>query len=328
MRKQAAGGGTLEWCEQARAKINLFLAVGRRRDDGYHPVATVIQPVDLCDLVRVRVEKESAGRGRSGAAEECAGARGITAGNGTGGLEIHVASTHPEAPGGPANLAWRAVKLLEERIKAAAPDVKGITVEIEKRIPVAAGLGGGSADAAAVLSGLNRRLCLGLAQSELEGLAARIGSDVPACVAGGSVLCTGRGEVVEPLEARPMWCVLAKPAGGLSTAAVYAEFDKAHPGGAAEGLVVPAGLIAALRRGDVMGLAPHLRNDLQDAAAQLHPGILPLLAELRRAGAASAMLSGSGPAVFGLFESDLAAHAAAKRLERLAEWAWWGSTAV
>lgn len=314
----ATSGGALEWCERARAKINLFLAVGERRDDGYHPVATVIQPVELSDVIRFRVEKGSGAAQRSGAntASDAAG------------LRIHVASDSPEVPGGASNLVWRAVKLLEERIAAAAPDVKGIAVEIEKRVPVAAGLGGGSADAAAVLSGLNRRLGLGLSRSELEVLAAQIGSDVPACIAGGSTRCTGRGELVEPLEAKPMWCVLAKPAGGLSTAAVYAEFDKAHPAGAGKDLAVPAGLIGALRRGDPRALAPYLRNDLQDAAAKLHPGVLPLLAALRRAGAEAAMLSGSGPAVFGLFDSELAARAAAKSLEGVAQWAWWGSTAV
>ena len=321
---KAADRSALEWCEQARAKINLFLAVGKRRDDGYHPVATVIQPVELCDLVHIRVEWGSCGAQGS----DAAAATDAAAASGAGGLSIHVVSSHPDAPGGPANLAWRAVKLLEERIAAAAPDVRGIAVEIEKRIPVAAGLGGGSADAAAVLSGLNRRLGLGLTRSELEGLAARIGSDVPALVGGGSVHCTGRGEFVEPLEAKPLWCVLAKPAGGLSTAAVYAEFDKAHPAGAGKDLTVPAGLFDALRRGDPQALAPHLRNDLQGAAAQLHPGIVPLLAELRRAGAVASMLSGSGPAVFGLFESELAARSAARRLEQVAEWTWWGATAA
>lgn len=295
-----------EWCEPARAKINLFLGVGRRRDDGYHPVATVIQPVELCDRIRIKLFKE--------------GARG--------GLSIRVAGSHPEVPDGPANLAWRAVKLLEPRLAVVAPEVGEVVVEIEKRIPVAAGLGGGSADAAAVLAGLNRRLGLGLSQEELGSLGAELGSDVPACLAGRSVLCTGRGERVEPLAAKPVWCVLAKPAGGLSTAAVYAEFDKVYPSGPSQALAVPQGLLDALKRGDPRSLALYLRNDLQEAAAHLHPGISGLLGELRRSGAAGALLSGSGPTVFGLFDSEVAAAAAAKRMAEVAEWAWWGSTAA
>lgn len=297
-----------EWFEKARAKINLFLGVGPRRDDGFHPVATVIQPLELCDLLYFRVLT-----GRGGDGDE---------------FSLRVVVDRPEAPDGPENLAWQAVKLLEPRLTAVAPEVSAIELKIEKRIPVAAGLGGGSADAAAVLVGLNRRLGLGLSQGELERLGAMLGSDVPACLAEGSVLCTGRGEQVQPLEAKPMWCVLAKPQGGLSTGAVYAEYDKVYPSGAARGLTVPRGLFDALRRGDPSALAPYLRNDLQDVAAQLHPGVLPLLAELRQSGAVAALLSGSGPTVFGLVESEMAARSVASRMKQVAGWAWWGPTAA
>lgn len=305
MRENERPTAALEWCETARAKINLYLAVGARRDDGYHPVATVIQPLELADALHIRLLK-----GRRPGDE----------------LAIRVAAAESEAPSGPDNLAWRAVKLLEPRLIAAVPELCSVEVEIVKRIPVAAGLGGGSADAAAVLGGLNRRLGLGLSQRELEAFGATLGSDVPACLAGRSVLCTGRGEQVQPVEARPMWCVLAKPDGALSTGAVYAEFDKVHPGGAARDLAVPAGLLEALRRGDPSALAPYLRNDLQDVAAQLHPGVLPLLRELSQGGAVAALLSGSGPTLFGLVESEAAARGLARRMSEVAAWVWWGLT--
>ena len=198
-----------EWIQYAHAKVNVALYVGTCRPDGYHPVATVIQRLELHDRVEIRVQPRSSGI-----------------------LEISVSADRPEVPSGEQNLAWRAVDLLRPELEAAGYGGARIEIRLEKRIPTAAGLAGGSADAAAVLHGLNRRLGLGIGPGALMERAAELGSDVPACLVGGTLLCTGRGERVRPVSSPRLWWALANPGGELSAGDVYREFDELEQAGA------------------------------------------------------------------------------------------------
>lgn len=297
---------TVEWIEAAHAKVNLALYVGGLRDDGYHPVATVIQRLALCDELEIRVE------------------RGSTGGN----LKIRVTADRPGVPDGPRNLVWRAIELLRAELEAAGYGGGRVSVHIHKRIPVASGLAGGSADAAAVLAGLNRRLGLGLAGETLLEKAAQLGSDVPACLVDGATLCTGRGEKVRPIAAPALWWVLAHPGGALSAAEVYKEYDALwgrKPSSSCDDLeskITP--LVRALAHEGVAQVARCLYNDLQEAASRLHSGIAPLLSEMRERGALNALVSGSGPTVAGMMPDAHSARQTAEALRAKGHWVWWG----
>lgn len=301
----------VQWTEAAHAKVNLALFVGTLRPDGYHPVATVIQRLELHDRVELRVER---GEGRKGQ-----------------GLEVRVSADRPGLPQGAQNLAGKAVLHLAPELEAAGYGDARVEIRLEKRIPVAAGLAGGSADAAAVLAGLNRRLGLGLDREALMAKAAALGSDVPACLVHGTVLCTGRGERVQRIPAPRLWWVLANPGGELPVGDVYREFDalissgerESRNPGRLEADVAP--LIEALARGEAKEIAPRLRNDLQEAACRRHAGIGPLLARMREAGALAALVSGSGPTVAGLAAGAREASRIAQELAGTGAWVWWGA---
>lgn len=260
--------------ERAFAKLNLILHVGRRRVDGLHPVCSIFASIDLCD--EVRLEPAESGFDRI----ECARLDGP-------------------------NLAEAALKAFRRRV----PELPPLRVRIEKRIPVAAGLGGGSADAAAVLRAANRIAGDPLGAAALRGLGAELGADVPSQVDPRHALVSGIGEIVDPIELPAFGAVLVPQSVGLSTATVYAEFDRM--GGGRRGLDLDA--MRALTR--EMALLPVLGNDLQPAALVLRPELTAVLASFRAAGALGALVSGSGPTCFGLFEDRTAAKAAAARIE-------------
>lgn len=251
---------------EAPAKINLFLAAGERRADGLHELVSVMQAVSLADELR---------------AEPAA--------------ELSLAVLPPgTAPPGDDNLVLRAARALA----IAAGVAVGARLELHKRIPAAAGLGGGSADAAAALVGLNEVWRCGISRKALARIGASIGSDVAFCVGGGTAAVEGTGERVSPLPCRsPVSWVIGLPAPALSTAEVYERFD-AQGGG--PGLADPWETADALARGDLERLAGTLRNDLEPAAISLMPGLAEGRAALAGAGALGAVLSGSGPAWLGL----------------------------
>jgi 4-diphosphocytidyl-2-C-methyl-D-erythritol kinase len=249
----------------APAKINLALSVGPLRPDGFHELRTVFQAVDLYDSVTVQAAAE---------------------------LELELSG--PEAvglPADPGNLTWRAAALLAERA-GRQPTVR---IELVKRIPVAAGLAGGSADAAATLVACNRLWGLGLADPELSGLAAELGSDVAFALHGGTALGTGRGETLTGLASGRLQWVLAAAAGSLSTPSVYAELDRQRAGCQVAEPAAPDELVQALSTGDPVALAPLLANDLQPAALALAPYLRDTLDAGRRLGALAGLVSGSGP---------------------------------
>jgi 4-diphosphocytidyl-2-C-methyl-D-erythritol kinase len=260
----------------APAKLNLCLYLGPRRDDGLHELCSLFEPLALADLIEVsEAERDEV---------ICPGVEGE-------------------------NLAARALEALRERGWQRPP----LRIEIEKRVPVAAGLGGGSGDAAAIL-----RLAAGEVD-DLQGLAAELGADVPSQLSPALALVQGAGERVAPLpEPAPHAAVLLPDGGGLSTAAVFAEADRLGVGRAPEELGALAG---ALRAAAGAGASPLdypelLVNDLEAPARSLRPVIGDALDELREAGAPVAILSGSGPTAVGLFADLAAAATAAEAIDR------------
>ncbi|MBU3706779.1 MAG: 4-(cytidine 5'-diphospho)-2-C-methyl-D-erythritol kinase [Mycobacterium sp.] len=247
-------------------KVNLHLGVGDRRADGYHDITTVFHAVSLTDEVTVRGADVLSLR---------------TTGEGAG-----------EVPDDERNLAWQAAELMAEHV-GRAPDVE---IVIDKSIPVAGGMAGGSADAAAVLVGMNELWELGVPRRDLHAMAAQLGSDVPFALHGGTALGTGRGEELTPVLARRSFdWVLAFGAGGLSAAAVYAEIDRLREAGSPARMADPEPLLTALSGGDPRRLAPLLGNDLQPAALSLQPELRRTLRAGAEAGALAGIVSGSGP---------------------------------
>jgi 4-diphosphocytidyl-2-C-methyl-D-erythritol kinase len=256
---------------RAPGKVNLSLFVGALREDGLHPLVSVVQPVSLADELTLEPAPEAD-------------------------------ADQVRCPGidGP-NLAGRALALFRE---ATGWDAAPQRLTIAKRIPVAAGMGGGSADAAAALR-LAAHAAGGAPAELLHELAVALGADVPALLAGGRVLMTGAGEHVDRLpDPAPFGLVIVPSTAGLSTPDVYRAFDgRSTPRTTAE--------LDEQREAARAGEPPPPVNDLQDAARQLCPVVAEPLAALRRAGATAAMVSGSGPTVFGVFSSLAAAERAA-----------------
>ena len=267
------------------AKINLQLAVGPLRPDGYHGLVTVFHAVSLFDdVTAATAESDSV----------------LVSGEGAGLI-----------PENADNLALRAVRALREAIARRAIDAPGagVAVTIAKRIPVAGGMAGGSADAAAALVACNELWGAGLTQQELCAVGAQVGSDVAFLVLGGTAVGRGRGEQLAPALAFPVdfhW-VLALADGHLSTPAVFRTLDKQRAGQDVPEPELSSALMAALRAGDVERLGAALSNDLQEPAITLFPALRKTLDAGREAGALGALVSGSGPTTYFLARDE--AHA-------------------
>lgn len=259
-------------------KVNLYLGVGDRRPDGYHELTTVFHAVSLSDEVTLRAADV---------------------------LSLRMLGEGADViPADERNLAWQAAELMAEHV-GRAPDVE---ITVDKSIPVAGGMAGGSADAAAVLVGINALWELGVPRRDLHAMAARVGSDVPFGLHGGTALGTGRGEELAAVLARNTFhWVLAFGAGGLSAAAVYAELDRLREAGSPPRLSDPEPLLTALSAGDPDALAPLLGNDLQPAALSLEPNLRRTLRAGTEAGALAGIVSGSGPTCAFLCASAAAA---------------------
>ena len=262
-------------------KVNLFLGVGDTRDDGYHELTTVFHAVSLFDEITVRsadtLSVQSTGEGSE------------------------------DLPTDSGNIAWRAAELLADHV-GRAPDV---AISVEKSIPVAGGMAGGSADAAGVLVAINALWELGLPRRDLHALAAELGSDVPFALHGGTALGTGRGEQLATVLARNTFhWVLAFGKGTLSTPKVFGEIDRLRADGA-RGLPArvddPEPVLAALASGSADDLAPLLGNDLQPASLSLEPSLRRTLRAGVDAGALAGIVSGSGPTCAFLCSSASAA---------------------
>ena len=260
---------------EARAKINVFLRVLAARQDGYHDLESLVVPISLADVVTVR-----------DAEALCVDVRGAS--------ELAGA-----VPAGGLNLALVAALAIGD----ACPDAGGAEIVVEKRIPVAAGLGGGSADAAATLLALNELWSGGLDLGTLVELGERIGSDVPAMLAEGPVLVSGRGELIAPAEVLPLWWVLVRFDFGVRSPDAYRWWDE---GGGTRG-PDPGALLDAAAAGDAAALGPLLFNDLEAPVCARHPEIDGAKDSLLEAGALGAVMSGSGSSVVGLARDE--AHA-------------------
>lgn len=260
---------------RAPAKLNLHLSVGPLREDGFHELTTVFQAVSLYDELTVRPSD-------------------------TLSLVLQ-GDTAEGVPSGPDNLAVRAVQALA----AEAGVAPHVSLLLRKGIPVAGGCAGGSADAAAALVACDVLWGLGLGKDDLGQVAARLGSDVPFSLHGGTALGTGRGEQLTPVLGHGSYTwVLALAADGLSTPAVYHELDRLREAGPVGLVTGPDDVLAALRRGSPTALGRALRNDLQVAATSLRPALQHLLDAGMQLGALGAMVSGSGPTAAFLAEDD------------------------
>lgn len=275
----------------APGKINLYLAVGGRHDDGYHALATVFQAVSLYeDLYAEHAED----------------------------FTVHTQSeVTGRVPDDDRNLALRAAKLLA----ATTGYSGGVALSIQKSVPVAGGMGGGSADAAAALVACNALWETGLSTPQLHELAARLGADVPSLLLGGTTVGTGRGDRLTPVLARGRFeWVLVMSDEGLSTPLVYQRLDeyRAQHGALADdpplSLDVPIGMLQALRSGDPHDLAAHMFNDLEVAALAERPGLEEAIFRGMQAGALRGLVSGSGPTVAFLCADATAADAVQREL--------------
>ncbi len=255
--------------EKAPAKINLTLDVLYKRSDDFHEVEMVMTTVDLADRIELYLLDRD---------------------------EIMIQSENRFIPNDERNLAFRAAKLLKERFKISA----GVKIIIEKQIPVAAGLAGGSSDAAATLRGLNRLWQLGISTEQLAALGAEIGSDVSFCVYNSTALAKGRGEIITELPAPPScWVVLAKPSQGVSTQSVYQSLplDKVeHPD--------TIGMVEALKNSDYDGICSRLKNVLELVTLPKYPQVQQIKQQMLQSGADAVLMSGSGPTVFGLVKHE------------------------
>ncbi len=261
---------------ESPAKVNLFLRVLKKRDDGYHEVVSVIQPISLYDEISIEV------------------------GSGEG---IRVGCNSPEVPTDRTNLAYKAAELFLKITGLKS----SIRVEIVKNIPVGAGLGGGSSDAAAVLIGLNDLLKAGVVQKRLMEIGAELGSDVPLFMLKGSVVATGRGEVLRPIELPRYQYILINPGFSVSTEWAYANLDLTKRSEDNTLTYSEEPFRGEELFTDADKLSKSLVNDLEAVTAPRYPDISRFKKMLIELGACGALMSGSGPTVFGVYKSRVAA---------------------
>lgn len=272
--------------QKAYAKVNIGLDVLRRRPDGYHELKMIMQTVDIFDDLTFEREREP-------------------------GIRLRIEGA--DLPADENNLVYRAAALMmeERQIK------EGVAITVTKRIPIAAGMAGGSADAAAAMRGLNALFEMGYATEALRELGVRLGADIPYCITGGTMLSEGIGEVLTPLPAPPeCYLVVAKPDMDVSTAFVYqnlrADSLPFHPD--------IDGMVKALAAGDLGGITDRMENVLETVTVPAYPVIDRIKTRMRELGAENALMSGSGPTVFGIYKEQETAKKAAAiiREEKLA----------
>lgn len=263
--------------EKAYAKLNLTLDVGEKRADGYHDISSIMQPITLCDELTIHLDT---------------------------GEPWQVRCSDASIPTGRKNLAYKAAKAFYQ---AAEADPNGLTVEITKRIPAEAGLGGGSADAAAVLRALNQHTGNPFTEEQLEAIGLQVGSDVPFCIRNVTCLAEGRGERLMPVKPMPeCFYVLVKPDFSVSTPDLYYRLDNmrvpAHP--------KTEQMLRAMERGDLREIGCQLLNVFEYALLGDHPELAKIENALENCGALGTSMTGSGAVMFGIFENfDFAATA-------------------
>jgi 4-diphosphocytidyl-2-C-methyl-D-erythritol kinase len=272
----------------APAKVNLYLEILGIRPDGYHELAMILQSIDLADEIEVRSLSES---------------------------KIIVSCDHPQVPKDNSNIAYKAAELMAKEFPDCFTKYGGVEIKIEKKIPVAAGLAGGSTNAAAVLVGIDLLWKLGLTHSEIEELGEKLGSDVPFCVAGGTVIGTGRGEKLSPLPSLDnIYIVLAKYRSlGVSTPWAYKTYRENFGSSYIQdreslesraAAVHSASIVKAVLDKDAKKIADNMHNDLEKVVLPEYPLVLQLREEFAKNDVLGTMMSGSGPSVFAICESQ------------------------
>lgn len=252
---------------KALAKINLGLDVVRKREDGYHEVRMIMQTINMYDKIAIKKIKEN---------------------------EIKVKTNLYYLPNNENNLVYKAAKLLLEEFELK----QGVSIDLEKYIPVAAGMAGGSSDAAAVLIGVNKLFKLGLSKKQLMERSVVIGADVPYCIMRGTALAEGIGEKLTPLKPMPKcYILIAKPGISVSTKFVYGNLKvdeiKVHPD--------IDGMVEAIQEGNLSNITKRMGNVLEEVTIKEYPVIQEIKDIMLENGALNAMMSGSGPTVFGIF---------------------------
>lgn len=265
---------------QAFAKINLGLDVLGKREDGYHEVRMIMQTIRMYDQLDMRKSVEPG---------------------------IHLTTNKKYIPGDENNLVWRAAKLMMDTCGI----IEGVSIHLHKVIPVAAGMAGGSSDAAATLVGMNRLFHCGLSKEKLMELGVQIGADVPYCVLRGTALAEGIGEKLTVLPPMPdCWILIGKPGISVSTKYVYTTLDlntdTVHPD--------IDGMKKALEDGNLYGITERMGNVLQDVTIPAYPEVERIKEQMKTLGAVNAMMSGSGPTVFGIFDNEEKAQKACQKL--------------
>ena len=265
---------------QAFAKINLGLDVLGKREDGYHEVRMIMQTIRMYDQLDMRKSVEPG---------------------------IHLTTNKKYIPVDENNLVWRAAKLMMDTCGI----IEGVSIHLHKAIPVAAGMAGGSSDAAATLVGMNRLFHCGLSKEKLMELGVQIGADVPYCVLRGTALAEGIGEKLTVLPPMPdCWILIGKPGISVSTKYVYTTLDlntdTVHPD--------IDGMKKALEDGNLYGITERMGNVLQDVTIPAYPEVERIKEQMKTLGAVNAMMSGSGPTVFGIFDNEEKAQKACQKL--------------
>ena len=265
---------------QAFARINLGLDVLGKREDGYHEVRMIMQTIRMYDQLDMRKSVEPG---------------------------IHLTTNKKYIPVDENNLVWRAAKLMMDTCGI----IEGVSIHLHKVIPVAAGMAGGSSDAAATLVGMNRLFHCGLSKEKLMELGVQIGADVPYCVLRGTALAEGIGEKLTVLPPMPdCWILIGKPGISVSTKYVYTTLDlntdTVHPD--------IDGMKKALEDGNLYGITERMGNVLQDVTIPAYPEVERIKEQMKTLGAVNAMMSGSGPTVFGIFDNEEKAQEACQKL--------------
>lgn len=251
--------------EKAPAKINLSLDVFEKRHDGYHDVEMIMTTIDLYDRIELHSLPVNI---------------------------INITLWSRYVPNDERNLAYKAAIALKQKYNIS----KGVDIRIEKNIPVSAGLGGGSTNAAAVLRGLNKLWSLNLSLDELAQIGAEIGTDIPFCIYGKTALATGRGEIIEQLPSPPpCWVVLAKPNIGVSTRTIFNHYhyQKHSPS-------ITENVVASLYEQNFLSLSQSIENILEDVTFALYPEVKYMKKKMAKYGASGILMSGSGPTIYGL----------------------------
>ena len=266
---------------KAYGKVNISLDVVGKREDGYHLLSMIMQNIDLYD--EIEVEKQECG--------------------------IILECNKSYVPVDNRNLAYKAAEIFKERYDI----VDGVKINIEKNIPVSAGLAGGSTDAAAVLKVMNKLFNVNATEEELMELGLKLGADIPYCIHGGTALCEGIGEIITPIKPfRDKIVVLVKPAFGVSTKEVYKNFNlekvKQHP--------KTAEIINAIENDDLNFVASNMKNLLENVTLRKHKILIKIKEEMNACGAINSMMSGSGPTVFAFFDDMLKAQRCFEKMKR------------